>query len=48
METIGAYHMRPPRPPDVDYNCPTEPWPDLPFNVVTVERADLKCGLAQP
>ena len=25
METVGAYHMRPPRPPSVDYNCPTGP-----------------------
>ena len=25
METIGAYHMCPPRSPSADYNCPTRP-----------------------
>jgi hypothetical protein len=25
METADAYHLRPPRSPSVDYNCPTGP-----------------------
>jgi hypothetical protein len=25
LETVDAYHMRPPRSPSADYNCPTGP-----------------------
>jgi hypothetical protein len=48
METAGAYHMRPPKSLSVDYNCPIGPWPDLPLDVVTVERGDIRCGLTHP
>jgi hypothetical protein len=47
METVGAYHMHPPRSSSVDYNCPTRPSPDPPFDVVVVEHDDPICGPAQ-
>jgi hypothetical protein len=48
METVGAYHMCPPRSSSADYSCPTGPRPDLLFDTVAVKCDDLGCGLAHP
>jgi hypothetical protein len=45
METPDAFHMRPPKWKNVDYNYPTGPRPDRPINVIVVECDGLLCGL---